>query len=238
MKLPLVLIPFRDSLTTLQRTILALKKPAPEIPLLLCDDASSAQCLKELNTWLETQNWSKVDVLSLPVGEDAPQYGLALRAGLQRAHNEMRQLLVVESDVEVLPGVVLGLQRVLQRKPDAVMAGAVTIDPEGVWNFPYAGTFRAAKLRSSPLIRRRSLSFCCTLLDHGFVDHLLHTPFPDTGWMDLKISAMARKLGTLWLALDLQVVHHPHSSRPWKLLKYKNPLLYYFYKITRRFPDA
>lgn len=238
MKLPLVLIPFRDSLTTLQKTIIALRESTPDIPLLLCDDASSASCLKDLNTWLEAQNWVGVELLSLPKAGDAPQYGLALREGLTRAHSELRQLLVVESDVEVLPGVAEGLQRVLERNPCAVMAGAVTIDSEGVWNFPYAGTFRADKLRSSPLIRRRSLSFCCTLLDHVFVENLLHTPFPDTGWMDLKISAIARKFGTLWLALDLQVIHNPHSSRPWKLLKYKSPLLYYFYKITRRFPDA
>ncbi|EPR69845.1 hypothetical protein ADICYQ_1179 [Cyclobacterium qasimii M12-11B] len=29
---------------------------------------------------------------------------------------------------------------------------------------------------------------------------------------------------------DLPVWHRPHASRPWKQLKYKNPVLYYFRK--------
>ena len=29
------------------------------------------------------------------------------------------------------------------------------------------------------------------------------------------------------------VLHKPHSSRPWKQLKYTNPLLYYWRKLTQ-----
>ena len=36
-----------------------------------------------------------------------------------------------------------------------------------------------------------------------------------------------------FLFMDLPVVHRPHQSRPWKQLKYKNPLKYYWLKFTR-----
>jgi hypothetical protein len=29
------------------------------------------------------------------------------------------------------------------------------------------------------------------------------------------------------------VTHRPHASRPWKQLKYKNPLKYYWLKLTK-----
>ena len=36
------------------------------------------------------------------------------------------------------------------------------------------------------------------------------------------------------LLLDTQVLHQPHSSRPWKQLKYTNPLRYYWQKLTQK----
>ena len=32
---------------------------------------------------------------------------------------------------------------------------------------------------------------------------------------------------------SLPVLHRPHQSRPWKQLKYKNPLKYYWLKFTK-----
>ena len=34
-----------------------------------------------------------------------------------------------------------------------------------------------------------------------------------------------------YLAKHLEVLHLPHSSRPWKQLKYTRPILYYFKKL-------
>ena len=33
--------------------------------------------------------------------------------------------------------------------------------------------------------------------------------------------------------MDAPVWHRPHGSRPWKQLKYKNPLKYYFLKYWK-----
>ena len=41
-------------------------------------------------------------------------------------------------------------------------------------------------------------------------------------------------VGFYILQISNPVLHKPHSSRPWKQLKYKNPLLYYWRKLTQR----
>ena len=57
---------------------------------------------------------------------------------------------------------------------------------------------------------------------------------PEKQWYDVPISAMSRKLGFKnMLLISTRVLHTPHASRPWKLLKYSNPIKYYWYKFTR-----
>jgi hypothetical protein len=36
------------------------------------------------------------------------------------------------------------------------------------------------------------------------------------------------------VVFESPVIHKPHSSRPWKLLKYSNPLSYYLQKLLKR----
>ncbi|HAH37561.1 MAG TPA: family 2 glycosyl transferase, partial [Algoriphagus sp.] len=36
-----------------------------------------------------------------------------------------------------------------------------------------------------------------------------------------------------FVLMDAPVWHRPHGSRPWKQLKYKNPLKYYFLKYWK-----
>ena len=53
-------------------------------------------------------------------------------------------------------------------------------------------------------------------------------------WFDVTISHLSLKAGLHnYLFTYLPVVHRPHGSRPWKQLKYKNPLKYYWLKLTR-----
>ena len=53
-------------------------------------------------------------------------------------------------------------------------------------------------------------------------------------WYDVTISHMAQKMGfENILQISNPVLHRPHSSRPWKQLKYTNPLLYYWRKLTQ-----
>ena len=49
------------------------------------------------------------------------------------------------------------------------------------------------------------------------------------------ISRKSIQLGlSNYLLVTSDVLHKPHSSRPWKQLKYKNPLKYYYQKLIKR----
>ncbi|MCF6319273.1 MAG: hypothetical protein L3J83_08355 [Proteobacteria bacterium] len=81
-----------------------------------------------------------------------------------------------------------------------------------------------------------SLSFCCTLLNENFLAlYDFKSLSSKKHWFDVFISRRSKKLGfNNYLAKNLEVVHLPHSSRPWKRLKYSNPNKYYLYKFLKR----
>lgn len=57
---------------------------------------------------------------------------------------------------------------------------------------------------------------------------------PSKNWYDVTISHESLKRGFQnYLFTTLPVWHRPHSDRPWKQLKYKNPLKYYWLKYTK-----
>lgn len=54
-------------------------------------------------------------------------------------------------------------------------------------------------------------------------------------WFDIHISRQSRKLKFKnYLVKENGVLHLPHSSRPWKQLKYSDPLKYYLAKLFKR----
>ena len=78
------------------------------------------------------------------------------------------------------------------------------------------------------------------LTDHPSPNYLLvlqtaqKTLDPSKNWYDVTISHESLKRGFQnYLFTTLPVWHRPHSSRPWKQLKYKNPLKYYWLKYTK-----
>ena len=55
-------------------------------------------------------------------------------------------------------------------------------------------------------------------------------------WFDVTISHDSLAAGLHnYLFCSLPVVHRPHGSRPWKQLKYTNPIKYYWTKWTKGF---
>jgi len=111
------------------------------------------------------------------------------------------------------------------------MIASVTVGEEGNVNFPYLYARRYKKL-TQPTLKR--LSFCCTLLNQEFLKKYDFRDLnPEKNWYDVFISRQSIAEGfSNYLAMNLPVIHMPHSSRPWKLEKYKNPLKYYWKKIT------
>ena len=112
------------------------------------------------------------------------------------------------------------------------MVGAITVDESGNYNFPYL--FEKTKSNKT-IITSHSLSFCCTLITTDFLEKFDFTTLsPSKDWFDVFISRQSRKMGfNNYLAKGTEVLHLPHSSRPWKNLKYTNPLKYYWRKVTK-----
>ena len=113
------------------------------------------------------------------------------------------------------------------------MVAAVTVDNEGVVNFPYQ---YARRLHGDVVNTRKRFSFCCTLLTNRLLQaYDFHLLDPTKAWYDVTISHQSIQLGLHnLLMLNNPVIHRPHSSRPWKQLKYTHPLRYYWQKITKK----
>lgn len=79
--------------------------------------------------------------------------------------------------------------------------------------------------RESSIPGKKHCSFCCSLLTPGLLKAFdFQTLDPSKNWYDVTISHESLKRGFQnYLFTTLPVWHRPHSSRPWKQLKYKNP---------------
>lgn len=116
---------------------------------------------------------------------------------------------------------------------DCGIAAAVTVDETEQVNYPYL----YAKGWNGVVDSRKHCSFCCSLLTPKLLAAFDFQQLDDTkNWFDVTISheSLAAKLHN-YLFCHLTVLHRPHGSRPWKQLKYKNPLKYYWIKWTKGF---
>ena len=125
------------------------------------------------------------------------------------------------------------LFKILKSKSKAGLIGAITVDKNGDYNFPY--TFE--KVKSDEIKNTsHSLSFCCTLISSELLQKFdFKNLSQNKDWFDVYISRQSKKLGfNNYLAKGVEVLHLPHSSRPWKHLKYKRPVLYYIKKVFNK----
>jgi len=163
----------------------------------------------------------------------SPNYLLVLQISQEKAIAEDAALCIVESDVIVKQDTLQNLFNESKAHTDCGMAAAVTVDAEGNINFPYL----YAKGQENKVIEtNKRLSFCCTLLT---VSYLQKYSFKDLDsskmWFDVTISHQSLNLGFKnYLFTTLPVFHRPHGSRPWKKLKYSNPLKYYWLKFIHK----
>lgn len=163
----------------------------------------------------------------------SPNYLLVLQRSQEEALREEAALCIVESDVVVRPDTIQSLFRAALEQDRCGMAAAVTVDAEGVINFPY---LYAKGKEGRVLQTRKRLSFCCTLLTAPFLrEYSFKELDPAKSWFDVTISHQSVKLGFRnYLLTTLPVFHRPHGSRPWKQLKYTDPLKYYWQKFIHK----
>lgn len=227
----LVITPVKNSIDTTLDTARAIAASDVPVRHVIFNDFSTAETKVSLE-----ENKSKIGFELIHIEEltdhPSPNYKLVLQLAQQMALDGGMPLLVVESDVVIKPETISSLLSFQRNNAKSGLVGSVTVDDKGVVNFPYL-KFKEAK---DPIIRtQRSLSFCCTLFTLEFLNSFDFKGLDEAkDWYDTFISKKSIELGfENAVLMNAPVWHRPHASRPWKQLKYKNPLKYYFLKFWK-----
>ncbi|HRP45641.1 MAG TPA: glycosyltransferase [Ginsengibacter sp.] len=231
MKDVLVITPVKDSVDTALHTISAIHNSNPNLTYLVYNDFSTKETLQKLKM-SESMDQFKLINLADHVNTPSPNYDFVLKDAQERALKNRQHLIVVESDVTVKESTLNSLVDLANEREDVGLAGAITVDEQEQVNFPY---LKFKDFTKELHETRRSLSFCCTLISYNLLRKFSFTNLDKTkDWYDTSLSQKSIELGfTNIIAANLTVLHKPHSSRPWKQLKYSHPLKYYFYKFTK-----
>lgn len=232
-----VATPVKDSAELSMQTIEAvLSSRLPEgvtMSYTVYNDFSSPETEAVLKDAAQRLGFNLVNLRDL-TNHPSPNYLLVLQI-LQQQSLDVRgsTFILVESDVVVSEDTLGKLVKGANEHPDCGIAAAVTVDEAGIINYPYDF---ARKLPSGIIDTRKHCSFCCSLLTPSLLKSFDFNKLdPEKHWFDVTISHESLRAGLHnYLFTNLPVVHRPHSSRPWKQLKYTNPLLYYWKKITGR----
>lgn len=228
-----IIMPVKDSIEMTEKAIRAVVSSGHT--LCVYDDYSLPENAKQLDE-IATETGIQIIRIADLTDHPSPNYRFVLQKAQQDALAQGKHLVIVESDVIVQAGT---LDRMLTEVKDGVgMVAAVTVDENDEYNFPYhyLRRLRYRFLSRKTIPTKKRFSFCCTLL----TSELLHKADfqlldPTKNWYDVTISHWSIQLGLRnLLMLDNPVLHFPHASRPWKRLKYTNPLLYYWRKITQK----
>ena len=225
-----IIMPVKDSLQTAEEAIRAIV--ASGYTLTVYDDNSTAENATRLDA-LSEESGIRVVHIGRETDHPSPNYRWVLIRAQQECLEQGADLVIIESDVVVRPDTIDKLIAGRQTKGERPvgMVAAVTVNEQGEINFPYEYARRIHKDGGC----RKRFSFCCTLLTNAFLhSYSFELLDPTKSWYDVTISHLSVKLGfENLLQISNPVVHKPHSSRPWKQLKYTNPLLYYWRKLTR-----
>ena len=220
-------MPVKDSIVTAEESIRAIVQSG--YTLTVYDDNSTAENAARLDT-LATELGINVIHIRDYTDHPSPNYRWVLIDAQDKCLKNGENLLIIESDVIVRKSTISKLCEKV--KPKIGLIAAATTSENGTINFPYE---YARGIKEDGVCKKR-ISFCCTLLTNELLQaYDFNQLDPSKNWYDVHISHVSRKLGfDNILQVSNPVLHKPHSSRPWKQLKYTNPLLYYWRKITQR----
>ncbi len=225
----IIITPVKDSIQTTGLTIEAISKAKGDFEYYVFNDFSQPETKRFLEGEKEKHGFQLVHLEEI-TNTPSPNYKLVLEISQSIALKKKCPLIIVESDVVIKENTVTELLDILKKNPVPGLVGAITVDKSGNYNFPY--TFEKKK-NNRILDTSHSLSFCCTLISPELLQNFdFKNLSQNKDWFDVFISRQSKKLGFKnYLAKGIEVLHLPHSSRPWKHLKYKRPLLYYFKKV-------
>lgn len=226
-----IIMPVKDSLEIAERAIRAIVNSGHT--LCVYDDNSQPANAERLDALANVLGITVVHIAEL-TDHPSPNYRLVLQRAQQQALRDNQHLVIIESDVIIQSDT---LSRMLAEVQQSVgMVAAVTEDEQGEYNFPYHYLRRIPYrfMAKKTIVTNKRFSFCCTLLTNELLQKAdFQLLDPTKNWYDVTISHWSLTLGLRnLLMLGNPVLHLPHSSRPWKRLKYTNPLLYYWRKFT------
>lgn len=224
----IVITPVKDSINTTTETIATIRKNYPDIPYIVYNDFSSEETMHILERLAQELNFSLVNLADV-TDKPSPNYDLVLQDAQKRAVQDGKHLIIVESDVTIRPDTLQKMVAYTNQQADTGLVAAITVDEAGEVNYPYQ---KFSGVNQEIIKTKRSLSFCCTLISHDFLKQYSFQNLDQSkDWYDTTISYQSNDLGFNNVVLkQVTVIHHPHASRPWKQLKYKNPIKYYFNK--------
>lgn len=221
-----IVMPVKDSPETAEEAIRAVVESG--YTLTVYDDNSTPENAAQLDA-LRDELGIKIVHIGEHLNHPSPNYRWVLIDAQRESIENGLDLLIIESDVIVQKTTITSL--LSRRKSRIGLIAAVTTDENGTINFPYE---YARKINEDGICKKR-LSFCCTLLTNELLRAYDFNQLDERkNWYDVFISHLSQKMGfENVLMISNPVIHKPHSSRPWKQLKYTHPLLYYWRKITR-----
>ena len=228
-----VITPVKDNIEQTLETAKAVMASSLHVPYsyTLYNDFSSDEGTRLLEEASKETGFRLVNLSDL-TSHPSPNYLFVLQREQKLCLEEDAGLLIVESDVVVRPDTLQGLWQAAQEHTDAGIVASVTVDEEGSINYPY---LYAKGKENQVLDTRRHCSFCCSLLTPELLRRVDFEQLNATkSWFDVTISHRSLQEGLHnYLLTTLPVIHRPHGSRPWKQLKYKTPLKYYWLKLTK-----
>lgn len=228
-----IITPVKDSIDSTLETVRAIMASLLDVPhtFTIYNDYSTPENTQRLAQASQEMGFQLVNLCDL-TDHPSPNYLFVLQRERRMCIEEQAGLLIVESDVTVRPETIAGLWEAASQRPDAGIVASVTVDETGEINYPYL----YAKGQENQVIdTRRHCSFCCSLLTPELFRRVDFDQLDQSkSWFDVTISHRSLQEGLHnYLLTTLPVLHRPHGSRPWKQLKYKNPLKYYWLKLTK-----
>ncbi len=228
-----IITPVKNSIDFTLETIEAVLKSELKVPFTytVYNDFSTPENTRRLEEAAHKYHFELVNLADITT-HPSPNYLLVLQKSQQRAIAEDAGLLIVESDVVVKKDTLQRLFDGALSNPKCAIAAAVTADEKGEINYPY---LHVKGKEGQVYAEKKHCSFCCSLLTPEFLREFDFQQLDASkNWFDVTISHEALNVGFKnYVFANLLVWHRPHGSRPWKQLKYKNPLKYYWLKFTK-----
>ena len=228
-----IITPVKDSIDFTLETAKAIHASDLKVPFTytIYNDFSTPENTRRLEQAAREMNFRLVNLADL-TDHPSPNYLLVLKKTRHEAIEDDAGLLIVESDVVVRENTLQDLYDGAKERADCAIAAAVTVDEQGAVNYPY---LHAKGQEGKVYPEKKHCSFCCSLLTPRFLRAFDFDELDASkNWFDVTISHEALKRGFRnYLFANLPVWHRPHGSRPWKQLKYTNPLKYYWLKFTK-----